>query len=291
MTDPHTVIAVQDALARIDRGERPVILDASLDLATPRFDGDYRATSGHGEWRRLRIDGSRHIDLLTQWVDPAAPYHFGAPRPDAFARELAAAGIDGSRPVWLYDRTNLMWASRLWWTLRNAGIPAAVLDGGLRAWLRAGGPVASGGTDDPVRPVAPPPAVDLGLWVTRAEVEEALVGAAPHRPALICALSSDAMWGRVPTRYTRRGHIPGSLNLAGHALLDGDGSVLHGPGAAAVDALGLDLRRPLIVYCGGGISASLTALGLVHWGAADVRIYDGSLEEWSAVPELALVSA
>jgi thiosulfate/3-mercaptopyruvate sulfurtransferase len=37
------------------------------------------------------------------------------------------------------------------------------------------------------------------------------------------------------------------------------------------------------VYCG-GVSATLLALGLVRAGREDVRIYDGSLEEWTADP-------
>jgi thiosulfate/3-mercaptopyruvate sulfurtransferase len=46
----------------------------------------------------------------------------------------------------------------------------------------------------------------------------------------------------------------------------------------------------VIVYCGGGVSASLTALGLVLAGHTRVSVYDGSLEEWSADPSLPLES-
>jgi thiosulfate/3-mercaptopyruvate sulfurtransferase len=291
MTTNSTIITAAEAIARLGEGADPVILDASLDLATPRFDGDYRANSGREAWLAARIPGSQHIDLLHQWIEASAPYHFAAPGPESFTKELAKAGIDGTRPVWLYDRTNLMWAARLWWTLRNAGIPALVIDGGLRSWEASGGSIASGEPTETVQAVLGPPAIDAGLWANRGEVESILAGVAPDDPILICALSTDAMWGRVPTRYSRRGHIPGSLNLAGHALLDPNGSLLNGPGPAGVSGVALDRDQPVVIYCGGGISASLTALALVHWGATRVRIYDGSLEEWSAVPELDLVRA
>jgi thiosulfate/3-mercaptopyruvate sulfurtransferase len=47
-------------------------------------------------------------------------------------------------------------------------------------------------------------------------------------------------------------------------------------------------KQPLILYCGGGISASVDALVLTILGRRDVSIYDGSLQEWSADPALPL---
>lgn len=43
------------------------------------------------------------------------------------------------------------------------------------------------------------------------------------------------------------------------------------------------------MYCGGGISASYAALGLVGAGRSRVRVYDSSLEEWSADADLPLI--
>ncbi len=44
----------------------------------------------------------------------------------------------------------------------------------------------------------------------------------------------------------------------------------------------------VLLYCGGGISAAASALTLAAIGQDAVRIYDGSLEEWSADPGLPL---
>jgi thiosulfate/3-mercaptopyruvate sulfurtransferase len=45
----------------------------------------------------------------------------------------------------------------------------------------------------------------------------------------------------------------------------------------------------VVAYCGGGISASLNALALHEIGVTDVRVYDGSLEEWAKNPDRPLV--
>jgi thiosulfate/3-mercaptopyruvate sulfurtransferase len=45
----------------------------------------------------------------------------------------------------------------------------------------------------------------------------------------------------------------------------------------------------LLPYCGGGISATANALALSSIGMQHFRVYDGSLEEWSADPNLPLV--
>jgi thiosulfate/3-mercaptopyruvate sulfurtransferase len=290
MTFPRTVITASQALEIFAAVERPVIIDGTLHLARPEFDGDYRASSGIANWAERHIPTSRHVDLLHEWVDHEKPYHFGAPSPDEFAVELGRAGIDGSRPVLLYDQSNSQWAARLWWTLRNAGIAAAVVDGGLAAWERAGGPIESGITDAPP-PVAPPAAVDLGVWAQRAEVENIVRARHPDDPVLVCALPASLMLGRVPTRYARRGYIPESLNEPADSLLTTDGLLLGGPRPTVLAPTSGDLTRPVIVYCGGGISACLAALAIVLAGQPNVRIYDGSLEEWAADPSLPLVTA
>lgn len=289
MTASVTVISAAEAVSRFVQGEKPIILDGSLNLAQPQFDGDYRASSGRDAWLAERIPGAQHIDLLQQWIDPNAGYHFTAPRPDAFAEELGRAGIDGTRQIWLYDRGGSLWAARLWWTLRNAGISAVVIDGGLQGWRDADGPLVQGAPATATLPVPAPITRDLGMWVGRADVQQVLDGTSDDDSLLLCALSIDAMWGRVPTRYSRRGHIPGSLHLPGRALLGSHNSLLSGPTPSEILGIHLPADQPVILYCGGGITACLSALALVHHGAREVRVYDGSLEEWSANSELTLV--
>ena len=124
-------------------------------------------------------------------------------------------------------------------------------------------------------------------WADRSQVEAILRREAPG--TLACALSADVFAGRSPTRYTRRGHIPGSRLFPARELFEENGryaapEVLE---RRAREALG-PAERPLVIYCGGGISAAATALALTLLGEQQIRIYDGSLEEWSADPRLPL---
>ncbi|NWD90228.1 sulfurtransferase, partial [Pseudomonas sp. K5002] len=117
-----------------------VILDATVVLPSPRFDGDYRVASGHAGWLHAHIPGARHADLLTDLADVQASYSFALPTPQALIQALANLGAGVGSNVVIYDRADGFWAARLWWMLRGLGIHAGVLDGGFNAWQRAGLP-------------------------------------------------------------------------------------------------------------------------------------------------------
>jgi thiosulfate/3-mercaptopyruvate sulfurtransferase len=56
------------------------------------------------------------------------------------------------------------------------------------------------------------------------------------------------------------------------------------------DVLGryLEADTAPVFYCGGGISATVDIFAMALLGRDDVRLYDGSLTEWSANPDLPL---
>jgi len=45
-----------------------------------------------------------------------------------------------------------------------------------------------------------------------------------------------------------------------------------------------------ICYCGGGIAATMTAFVLEMLGYENVSVYDGSLQEWAADPEMPMAT-
>ncbi|MEJ3403744.1 rhodanese-like domain-containing protein [Rathayibacter sp. YIM 133350] len=267
----------------------PVVLDATLVLHKPRFDGDFRAESGRGRWLAGHIPGSRHVAIDTEFSAPHAT-HDHHEQPQGIADRLAALGIGRHTRAVVYDTVGTLWAARLWYLLDWIGVDVSVLDGGLRAWEEEGLPVVAGADAAP-SPVPAEPWVAGTVrtaWVDREEIEHAS-RALPGR--LVCGLSATAFAGTEPTRYARRGHIPESVNVPARSLFDAGGRVLPPATVRArhVDA-GADLGSELLLYCGGGISATANALALAHAGIRSVRVYDGSLEEWSADPALPLVT-
>lgn len=263
-----------------------LVLDATVELPAPRFDGDYRSASGYPGWLENHIPGSLHADLLNDLADTDASFSFALPQADALHSALAALGVSEQRRVVIYDRADGFWAARLWWMLRGLGIQAAVLDGGYKAWTVGCAVRTEAITDTPGAQSAP-------YWVDRAHVEAIVEGQAEG--TLICALGTALFDGTAPSRYARRGHIPGSLNLPARTLFDAQGRYLPKDALAAVfeDAFGperLNSDTPLILYCGGGISAAANALALTLLGRQHVAIYDGSLQEWAADPALPMTT-
>ncbi len=271
-------------------GPPVVVLDATVLLPAARYDGDYQASSGREQFNAGHIPTARYADLLGDLSDHAAPYHFTRPAPAQLAAALTRLGVTGSSVVVTYDSAGGVWAARLWWMLHWISVPAAVLDGGWAGWLASGGAVESGAPPATALPGAGAgPSLTArerpGMWASRADVLEVVGGT--RAGALVCALSDEVFTGTAPTRYARRGHIPSSLNIPARSLLTADGQLR--PAGELRDATArIPDTDPVTVYCGGGISAAVVAHALLITGREDVAIYDGSLEEWSADPELPL---
>jgi len=261
-----------------------LILDATVILPSPQFDGDYRVSSGESRWLDAHIPGARFADLLGSLSAHDAPYHFTVPDPQTLAEAFRSLGVDDGKQIVVYDSDSGLWAARVWWMLRSLGIRAAILDGGFSQWRLEHQPIESGAVE-PIPGAALTVRVDPKAWVDRARVEAIVRG--EETGTLICALSSELFNGTVPTRYRRRGHIPGSRSFPARRLFGSDGAYLQ-PAELALQAAPVlaDAARPLIVYCGGGISAAANALALTLLGETEISIYDGSLEEWAADPAL-----
>lgn len=289
---PSPFISVSDLADELAGPTPPAVLDASLVLHAATFDGDYRRDSGKPRWLEAHIPGSQHVDVATQFSDVDAPLHYTHPEPQAIADELARLGIPASQHVVVYDSTGTLWAARLWYLLTWIGVTARVLDGGFAAWKAAGQPLESGDTPRP----APVPSWQADAarraWVSKQELAER---AADDERPLVCGLPAGSFTGADPTRYTRRGRIPGSVNVSSRDLFTADGHVKSRVELIlAYDAAGVDVAEgstpEVLLYCGGGISAAANALTLAAIGTTAVRIYDGSLEEWSADPALPMAT-
>ena len=284
MTHPQ-LMDVQTLTQRLG-DEDLVILDCTVVLHRPQGGGPYRAEAQRDAYREAHIPGAIFADLVSVFADPKARHYFAIPTPEEFAATASAHGIGSGAAVVVYAQASPMWATRLWWLLRYHGFDNVyVLDGGLTTWLATGLPVESG---DP-QPSTPRPfnvMIRPELLARQRDVESAL---GDGQTCLVNALTPEAFRGDGVTSYSRPGRIPGSDSVPATALLDPE-SQRFLPAEALRDLLAryVDSPVPPVFYCGGGVSATVDVFAMSLVGRDDVRLYDGSLTEWSANPDLPL---
>lgn len=182
-------------------------------------------------------------------------------------------------------------ATRVYWTFKTLGHDAvSVLDGGFAAWEATGSPVdAAAATRAPTRFAAAPRA---GLRATLPEVEAAV--AAGTTP-LHDARSAEQFAGQAKSPQARAaGTLPGAVHLDNATFYSGADKRF-----ATADAVrdlagkaGLPLESGPITFCNTGHLASVSWFALSEIaGVPGVRLYDGSMSEWSADPARPLKNA
>jgi thiosulfate/3-mercaptopyruvate sulfurtransferase len=238
----------------------------------------YRVESGRADYEQGHIPGSAFLDLHGELSDASAPTNFMMPKPQDLAARFAAKGIGEGTRVVLYSRKSMQWATRVWWMLRAIGFDnAAVLDGGFDKWSAEGQPVETAETRYPAAKLVPTPR--QGLFVGKEEVRAAIGNPGS---CTINALAPDLHRGENP-RYGRPGRIPGSVNVPVSEVIDPASLTLKAPEAVAATfaAVGVDPSKRILLYCGGGIAATLDAFLLHQLGYQDIAVYDASMSEWA----------
>ena len=198
------------------------------------------------------------------------------PAPEIVAADLEDAGVRHDRPVVVYDGGNGLWASRVFWALEYLGHTRVhLLDGGLAAWTAAGNELTS--------EVAVPERGDFTAKVRPsliATADEVLAGIESEDFAVLDARSPDEYSG-ADVRAARGGHIPGSANVDWVRNV-GDGTSFLPTSALAgiYDEVIAGQDGPKVTLCQTGVRGAHTYVALRLLGYEDVRVYDGSWEEW-----------
>jgi thiosulfate/3-mercaptopyruvate sulfurtransferase len=264
------------------------IFDATVFLDRDAAGGPYRVRSGRARYEEAHLPGAGFADIPGELSDPGSRFAFTVPSAEHFGAAIGRLGVGNEHHVVAYAQESPMWATRLWWLLRYFGHDAAsVLDGGLVGWVARGGVVEQGGHEYPASTFEAHPRPEL--LASLCDVK-AVVDGTPAQ--LVNALSPDVFRGEGPGSYSRPGRIPGSVNVPWSQLVDETTSYFAPPQrlADAFSAAGVQRDEPVIAYCGGGISATVDLFALFLGGRSDARLYDGSLTEWSADPDLPLAT-
>ncbi|WP_112322428.1 sulfurtransferase [Oceanibium sediminis] len=246
-------------------------------------DHPYRYISGRADYDAGHIPGAVHLDLQGAFSDPHSPFLMTLPPASAAAEAFARHGVAEGTRVVLYARDSMQRATRFWWMLRWLGFDdAAVLDGGYNHWVAEGRPISTARGGYPRGSFSPIPRPEVF-----AGKNEVLAAIGTPDTCLINALNSSLHRGE-DASYGRPGHIPGSVNIPAASLLNPQTFEMLSPGqlAKVFESAGITHGKRIITYCGGGIAATLDAFCLHHLGHRNVSVYDNSMSEWAADPDL-----
>lgn len=280
MDNPGFVVSPQWLSEHLD-DEDLRVYDCTVHLV-PDPPRAYTVKSGREDYGAGHVPGAGFLDLTGALSNASSGLNFTMPDASQLEQALGGAGLGNEHTVVLYSSGHMMWASRVWWMLRSVGFDrASVLDGGLRSWREEGNALS---TDSCAYPPArfnadPRPQ----LWADKDEVLGAIGSTAV---CTINALSPEVYRGEGGTNYGRLGHITGSVNVPFAGMLDRGRFQPVERLTAAFQEVGAFERERIIVYCGGGISATTDALALVMAGHPNVAVYDGSMSEWVRDPDL-----
>ena len=266
-----SLISVAELAARVD--DRDIlVVDCRFDLSNPAQGArDYAGGHiPHAVYAHLDDDLSDHS------VTGMGRHPF--PADAAFSSLLARWGVQKSTQIICHDAGNGSMAARLWWMLQAVGHRnAAVLDGGLAAWIGAGLPLQTevdtrAASDVSVR-------FDGRHFATFEDIERDLVN---QDLLLIDARGAPRFRGEIEPIDVVAGHVPGAINRPFTDNLGADEcfksvDVLR----AEFDAL-LAGKSPahVVMMCGSGVTACHNLLAMHRAGLEGARLFAPSWSGW-----------
>lgn len=128
--------------------------------------------------------------------------------------------------------------------------------------------------------------LDTSRYASLQDVESA---AAAGGTQIVDARSHEQFTGAV-RRARHGGHVPGAVNVPHSSVVDSQtGELLDESHLESVfEAAGVELNRPGILYCNGGVSACVVEAALTVLGSENWRVYDGSWNEYGNLDAPAL---
>ena len=231
---------------------------------------------GRNAYEEGHIKGAAYMSVDTELSATRGPGRHPLPTPEETAHRLGTLGTGDRNFVVADDDEGGAIAARLWWMLRSIGHQrAAVLDGGIQAWVAAGGAVDTNVPDWP-----PAPLSILGASQT---IDREALAARLGDVALIDARAPQRYRGDLEPVDARAGHIPTAVNVPFGANLDSDGRFLPAESLRArFSAAGIATAVDTVAYCGSGVTACHDILAMDVAGLGSATLYPGSWSDWAS---------
>jgi len=228
------------------------------------------------------IKGARY--LWPDWLTANSPEGtYNPPDPKAATKVLQDLGINkNSKVVLCHAFGDVSITARMFITLENLGLRDRVsyLNGGLVAWKKAGFPVTK-----------ELPVVKKGNFVAIPSApllvdKDYVLNSLKTKSAEVVDARMKRFYDGDPTGNPRDGHIAGALNLAYTDMIDSVNNIKPTEVLQKnFQAVLPDKNKEVVTYCFIGQTASVIYLTGRSLGY-NVKVYDGSMQEWSRIPEL-----
>ena len=221
------------------------------------------------------------------WIPSLAPDtpeggSMNAPDVKAATKILQSLGVSNdSHVVVCHIRNEVSPSARIFLTLEQLGLKGRVsfLNGGLEAWKKAGYAVTK---ELPIiqkgkfKPSVVPVLVDKNYVMSKMQSPD----------AVIIDARAKRFYDGEPVGNPRDGHITGAKNIPYQEMVDASNMFKTveqlQPYFTPVDE---SKKKELVAYCFIGQTASVVYMAGRILGY-NMKLYDGSLQEWSRIPEL-----
>jgi thiosulfate/3-mercaptopyruvate sulfurtransferase len=186
------------------------------------------------------------------------------------------AGVSDNSRIILYTEGQVLPATRTYFTLDylGHGDQAALLNGGIEQWTKEGRALT---TDVPT--------VSTGRFTPRVRAEVLVSTADVQKQSPTPSAGVSLLDVRAANEFAERGHIPGALNANWTDSQVGGSTALKSEAdlRKQLEAAGVKANQTVLAYCNSGMQASQSYFTLKYLGY-DVKLYDGSLAEWTKTP-------
>jgi thiosulfate/3-mercaptopyruvate sulfurtransferase len=275
----------QAAPALISAAERAGRLgDPGLIVLDIRSDG---YGGGRQAYHAGHIPGAIHSDYVADgWRQQKGPAAGLLPDPERLSALFGRLGIMPESYVVIVpagqSSGDFSVAARIFWTLRAAGHRRlSMLDGGWEGWAASGHPVATE-PPEPPEPTSYPVTLDPSLRATLDEVQAVV---ARGGATLVDSRNPKSFVGEEKSpQAARAGRLPGAINIEGAQAFD---AARHGlKDSAELERLFAPAGEAAIIpFCNTGQAAATDWFVLAEvLGRSDVKLYDGSMSEWTGDP-------
>jgi thiosulfate/3-mercaptopyruvate sulfurtransferase len=249
-----------------------VLLDCRFNLLDPE--------AGRKAYLEGHIPGASYADLDQDLAGPIGPASGRHPMPAAgdFQRRLGAWGIARHTAVVAYDDVGGAIAARAWWLLQWLGHPeAALLDGGLPAWIAGNHPLETDTPEPKVEHYIGPPGQRRVYDTAALEA-----GLRDGTIVLLDARDEPRFLGQQEPIDTAAGHVPGAINAPFQRNLSADGRFRPSADLAELYApmIGDRSADAIVCMCGSGITACHNIFAIEQAGYGSSSLYAGSWSEW-----------